>query len=152
MKELDQRLAQWIKFHTDTLMQCSYHALALPNDIGRTKTHIFRVFVEPRLDHGGKASKYFRVTNATVPPIQEAMRYDSAWEIGLSTLRKQREASEAEGRGTETAVGIQCPALSVQFVPFGSITEDIKQLKIIPQWLEILKQHVEEGKRPPRKS
>lgn len=49
------------------------------------------------------------------------------------------------GRGTENAVGMECPALSVQYVHFGSITDGIKHIKFSPHLLGILKQAVEDG-------
>lgn len=149
LAELDRRLAEWIKFHKGTLMICSYHALSLPTDIGRTQTHILRVFVEPRIDHGGKPAKYFRVTNATVPSYTEAMNYDPVWRFSIRQLSQMREDSEKAGRGTETAAAIECTPLGVQMVPFGSIFADhrLRRTKVLSNWLDVLKRDVEEGKR-----
>lgn len=149
LSELNDRLAEWIKFHHETLMVCSYHALSLPTDIGRTSTHIFRVIVEPRTDHGGNPAKYFRVTSASAPLITEAAEYDEAWASGISVLKQMREDSERAGRGTETAVGIECDPLTVQLVPFGSIFagSESTQLEVLPHWEDILKKDIEQGNR-----
>jgi mitochondrial splicing suppressor protein 51 len=148
LPELNSRLADWIKFHKGTLMVCSYHALSLPTDISRTKTHIMHVIVEPRADHGRNPAKYFRVKTATVPSYAEAMGYGPPWPWSIQKLKEMREESEKAGRGTETAAGVECPPLGVQMVPFGSIfAKDLKRTKVLQNWQDVLKRDVEEGKR-----
>jgi splicing suppressor protein 51 len=60
--------------------------------------------------------------------------------------------SDAEGKerrereGTETAAGIECPPLTVQMIPFGSIT-DMSRMKVLDNWREILIKDIEDGKK-----
>lgn len=146
--ELDRRLAEWIKFHKGTLMVCSYHALSLPIDISRTRTHILHIIVEPRTDHERNPAKYFRVKTATVPSYAEAMGYGPPWPLSIQRLKEMRDESERTGRGTETAAGIECSPMGVQMLPFGSIfSKNFTRTKVLKNWLDILKKDVEEGKR-----
>lgn len=149
LEELDDRLAKWISIHSGNLMLSSYHAINLQSDFSRASTHILRVLVEPRSDHGGKAAKYFRVKQATVPSYSEAFTYPSPWPGGVLQLQRFREESEREGRGTVAAAAIECYPLDVQLVPFGSLFahDFIDRSKRINNWEEVLKRNVEAGKR-----
>lgn len=96
------------------------HALSLPTDIKRTGTYVVQLVLEPRISLGdgesGAAGKYFRLKDARAVSVVEAMGYGDPWPESLEIHRKQRELSESEGRGTQLAVGIECPPLTVQMV------------------------------------
>lgn len=146
LTEMDQRLEKWIKFHKNTLMAMTIHALSLPKDITRTRTHIVRMIVAPRLDHGGAPSKYFRVRDAVVVTMNDAMGYPAPWAESLVELEKLRVESENMRRGSVAAVGVECPPLGVQFVPFASL-RDLSRLVILPNWKEIATRDIENGKK-----
>ena len=61
-------------------------------------------------------------------------------------LKERSEESERAGTGTETAAGIECPPLTVQMIPFGSIT-DMSRMKVLDNWREILIKDIEDGKK-----
>lgn len=144
--ELDLRLERWIKFHKSTLMAATIHALALPRDITRSRTHVVKMTVRPRLDHKGVSAKFFRIIDATVVDIAEAQNYSAPWPESLEQLASLREESEGKRRGTIAAVGIECRPLGVQFVPFASL-RDLSSLRILPNWKEIAIRDVESGKK-----
>jgi splicing suppressor protein 51 len=146
LKELDTRLEKWIGFHNPTLMGACIHALALPRDITRSRTHVLHLKVVPRSDHGGSVSKYFRVRAAEPLAIAEAMTYPAPWPEGLDDLKKLRDESEANGLGTVAAIGIVCLPLTVQMVPFGSL-KGLSSLQILPHWKDTLTKDVENGKK-----
>jgi splicing suppressor protein 51 len=146
LKELDTRLEKWIKFHNPTLMGACIHALALPRDITRSRTHVLHLKVVPRIDHGGSASKYFRVISAEPLAIAEAMTYSAPWPESLDGLKKLREESESNGLGTVAAIGIVCLPLGVQIVPFGSLKR-LSSLQVVSHWKETLISDVENGKK-----
>jgi len=130
LPELDKRLEKWIKYHTPTIMSASYHALSLPTDINRAGKYLLHIIVEPRTDHGGSPAKYFRVRTARVPSVTEAIGYGPPSPESIQMLKERREESEKAGTGTETAAGIECPPLTVQMIPFGSIT-DMSRMKVL---------------------
>ncbi|KAF8888620.1 hypothetical protein BD779DRAFT_1717513 [Infundibulicybe gibba] len=144
--ELDKRLEKWIKFHNTILMAATIHALDLPRDITRTRTHVLRLCVHPREDHGGSASKYFRVSTAYAIEMKEAQNLPDPWRESLQQLASLREESEGRNHGTVAGVGIECLPLGVQFVPFGSL-QNLGGLNPVPNWKEILIKDVENGKK-----
>jgi splicing suppressor protein 51 len=101
--------------------------------------------VLPRTDHGGSASKYFKVQTAEPLAIAEAMTYGTPWPEGLNTVKKMREESESNGLGTIAAIGVVCLPLGVQMVPFGSL-EGLSDLRVLPHWKDALIRDVENGK------
>lgn len=144
LTELDTRLEKWIAFHNPTLMGACIHALGLPKDIGRSKTHILRLKVVPRIDHGGSASKYFRVEEAEPLEVSKAMTYPAPWPESLTDLDALRR--EQAGRGAVAAVGVVCPPLTVQIVPFGSL-KGLNELQIVRHWKETLFKDTQNGKK-----
>jgi splicing suppressor protein 51 len=146
LSEMDTRLAKWISFHNPTLMGACIHALALPRDISRSRTHVLRMVVAPRTDHGGSVAKYFRVLGAEPIEIAQAMKYHPPWPESLNDLKKLREENEQSGRGTVAAIGVICPPLGVQIVPFGSL-KGLSSLQVLPHWKETLTEDVENGKK-----
>src|ERR1700729_3124065 len=99
LTELDARLEKWIGFHNPTFMGACIHALSLPRDITRSRTHVLHLTVAPRTDHGGSAAKYFRVRDAEPIAIAQAMTYDAPWPESLNDLESLREENEKSGRG-----------------------------------------------------
>ncbi|KAH7929998.1 hypothetical protein BV22DRAFT_1079996 [Leucogyrophana mollusca] len=146
LSQLDQRLEKWIKFHSPTLMGATIHALGLPRDLSRASTHVVRTQLAIRTDHGGSPAKFFRIREVEAIPIEEAKKLRDPWRESLEDFQKMREESEAMGRGTVAAMGVVCPPLGVQMVPFGSLT-DLSLLPKVPQWKEVLIKDVENGKK-----
>ncbi|KAJ6558797.1 hypothetical protein DFH09DRAFT_1262088 [Mycena vulgaris] len=146
LTELDQRLEKWIKYHNSTLMAATIHALALPRDLTRSRTHVVRLVVQPREDIDLPASKFFRVVEAEAVKIADAEQRGGAWPESLRQTAIIRAESEGKRRGTVAAMGIECPPLGVQFVPFGSL-RDLSVLRILPNWKEIMTRDVESGKK-----
>ena len=144
--ELDHRLEKWVKFHNSTLMAATIHALALPRDLTRSRTYVLRMTVRARTDHNGVTGKFFRVTDAQVIEIAEAQRWPPPWPESLEQLALLREESESKRRGTVAAIGVECPPLGVQLVPFGSL-RDLSPLRILSDWKDILRRDVEDGKK-----
>jgi splicing suppressor protein 51 len=146
LSELDARLEKWISFHNPTLMGACIHALELPRDITRSKTHVLHMIVAPRTDHGGSAAKYFRVLKAEPLAVAQAMMYEAPWPESLRDLKTIRDENEESGRGTVAAIGVICPPLNVQIVPFGSL-KDLGSLQSVPHWKETLFRDVENGRK-----
>jgi len=146
LTELDARHEKWIGFHNPTFMGACIHALSLPRDITRSRTHVLHLTVAPRTDHGGSAAKYFRVRDAEPIAIAQAMTYDAPWPESLNDLKNLREENEKSGRGTVAAIGVVCPPLGVQIVPFGSL-KDLSSLQVLPHWKDTLIRDVENGKK-----
>ena len=146
LTDMDQRLEKWVKFHHFTLMAATIHALALPRDPTRSRTHVIHIILLPRIDHNGSASKFFRICDASVLEISEAMNMRDPWRASLEQVAVMRQESESMKRGTVAAAGVECPPLGVQFVPFGSL-KDLSPLKILSNWKEILIRDVENGKK-----
>jgi len=148
LSELDGRLAKWVNFHNPTLMGTCIHALALPQDITRARTHILRLVVAIRTDHGGSSAKYFRVCEAEPLAVTQAMTYDAPWPESLNGLKNLRKEYEDSGRGTVAAIGVICPPLDVQIIPFGSLTRaELSSLPAVPHWKDTLVRDVEHGKK-----
>lgn len=146
LTELDTRLEKWISFHKPTLMGACIHALELPRDITRSRTHILHMKVIPRTDHGGSVGRYFRVRSAEPVAVAEVMTYDAPWPESVQDLEFIRKENEESGRGTVAAIGVICPPLSVQIVPFGSL-KDLSSLPPVPHWKDTLTRDVENGKK-----
>jgi mitochondrial splicing suppressor protein 51 len=125
------------------------HALALCENVSRAKTHVLHVVVESRPPtdhgHGRKAAKFFRVVEATVHTISEAMNLPPPWPDSLRHLERMREESERLGRGSVAVVGVTCSPMGVQMVPLGSLTKDMCRAKAVSGWKDVLMSDVEEG-------
>jgi splicing suppressor protein 51 len=145
--ELNNRLAKWVKYHTATLMDATIHALNAPKDFTRIRSHLLRVHVSPRSDHGGSPGKYFRIVDATVVSFADAWNFMPPWPDGLMHFSKLREESDRLKRGGVAMIGLECPPLGMQVVPFGSITKDIKQARVLHNWKDILTRDIENGRR-----
>lgn len=146
LTDLDQRLEKWIKFHNSTLMAATIHALALPRDIKRSRTHIVRMQVSYREDNNGAPGKFFRVDRAEAIEMDEARRLGGAWPESLVQIGKLREESEKRRMGTVAAIGVECYPLAVQIVPFGSL-RDLSPLEIVKDWEQVLKRDVQNAKK-----
>lgn len=148
LKELDTRLEKWISWHNPTLMGATIHALSLPTDINRARTHVLHVTVRPRplAEHSGKVSKYFKITAAEPLEVATAMTYDAPWPESLEALQSMREEQEASGRGTVAAIGVICKPLGVQIVPFGSLKR-LSSLQVLPNWKEYMVNDTTNGKK-----
>ncbi|KAI0750189.1 hypothetical protein C8Q80DRAFT_676537 [Daedaleopsis nitida] len=149
--ELDQRLEKWVRFHNTTLMAATIQALRLPADLSRARTHLLYVTLAPRgeAEHGGSPGKFFRVEDAVVIDVEDAMARKSPWPESIMQLRQVGAEMEGNGRGTIAAAMIECPPLAVQTVPFGSLTElAMKKTMLHGTWKSFFMSHVEQGKRP----
>jgi splicing suppressor protein 51 len=102
--------------------------------------------VVPRTDHRGSVAKYFRVQSAEPVTVAEVMTYDAPWPESVQDLEIIRKENEESGRGTVAAIGVTCPPLSVQIVPFGSL-KDLSSLPSVPHWKDTLTRDVENGKK-----
>jgi len=148
LKELDTRLEKWISWHNPTLMGATIHALSLPTDINRARTHVLNVTVRPRplSEHGGKVSKYFKIITAEPLEVATAMTYSEPWPESLRWLQNMREEQEASGRGTVAAIGVTCKPLGVQIVPFGSL-KSLSSLQVLPKWKDTMINDTTNGKK-----
>lgn len=127
-------------------MAATIHALALPRDITRSRTHVVKMRVQPRSDHDNMSAKFFHVVDATAVEISAARNFSPMWAEGLDQLATLRDESESKRRGTIAAIGVECLPLGVQFVPFGSL-RDLSRLRILPNWKDILIRDVEKAKK-----
>ncbi|KAI0729079.1 hypothetical protein C8Q72DRAFT_831258 [Fomitopsis betulina] len=143
--ELDQRLEKWVRWHHPTLMAATIDALRLPEDLLRARTQVLHILLEARTDHRDATAKFFRVIDAHVVDIADAMQFHAPWPESLVALRDMQNDSEQMRRGAIAACMVECKQLAVQTVPFGSI----KNLRppVNPRWKEGLIQYVEEGKK-----
>lgn len=145
-RELDSHLEKWVKHHSPTLMLSTIHALKLPLEFPRARTHILRLSVSFNTEHGGNVGKYFKLDEVEVKELDEARMLDSAWNVSVDQLRRMREDSERQRRGTVIAAAIECKPLAVQVVPFGSIKEPaMKNMKWVEGWEENLRRCIETG-------
>ena len=69
------------------------------------------------------------------------------WPDGLMHFAKLREESDRLKRGGVAMIGLECPPLGMQVVPFGSITKDIKQARVLRNWKDILTRDIKNGRR-----
>ncbi|KAM5544088.1 hypothetical protein V8D89_002274 [Ganoderma adspersum] len=151
MYELDQRLEKWVRFHNSTLMAATIQALRLPADLGRARTHLLYVALAPRgtEEHAGQPGKFFRVRDAYVVPVDEALHKPAPWPESIAQLHGMADEMERGGHGTVAAAMIECPPLAVQTVPFGSMTERaLKKEMLHDTWKSFFMNHIEQGVRP----
>ena len=127
-------------------MAATIHALALPRDIKRSRTHIVRMQVSYREDNNGSPGKFFCVDRAEAIEMDEARRLGGAWPESLVQIGKLREESEKRRMGTVAAIGVECYPLAVQIVPFGSL-RDLSPLEIVKDWERVLKRDVQNAKK-----
>ncbi|KAI0656445.1 hypothetical protein C8Q70DRAFT_335269 [Cubamyces menziesii] len=148
LRELDQRLEKWVRWHTLTLMTATVHALRLPESLARARAYVLYIRLEarPQAEHNGAPAKFFRVRDAEVVSVEEGMRRPLPWPWSLLQLRQLQDEAERSGRGGEAAAMVECPPLGVQTVPFGSLRDlgDVVQ----EDWKEFLVHHVEQGRKP----
>ncbi|KAI0926325.1 hypothetical protein AcW1_008535 [Taiwanofungus camphoratus] len=125
-------------------MGSALHALRLPDDIGRTRTHVMYVKLAPRAEHGGTPARYFRVVDAYPVEVAQTMGWPEPWPASLVALKQMQDESERLHRGRIAAAMVECPPLAVQTVPFGSIPT-LTDLTIVPNWKEVLIRDVASG-------
>ncbi|KDQ10965.1 hypothetical protein BOTBODRAFT_136248 [Botryobasidium botryosum FD-172 SS1] len=145
MSELDQRLEKWINLHRPPLMNISYHALRLPEDLSRARTHVLyiKLRARPIAEHGGSPGRYFAVEDAYPLAITEAVTRGVPWPESIQQLRTLQ--SQARARGETAGIMVECPPLGVQIVPVGSIAF-FESSKVVPEWKEVLIAHVQAAK------
>jgi splicing suppressor protein 51 len=89
-----------------------------------------------------------RVVSIEPLAVSDAMNLPVPWPESIQGINAAREESEKAGRGTVAAIGIICPPLSVQMVPFGSLVEKtVRDLPPVPHWKETLMRDVEIGRK-----
>lgn len=95
-------------------MSSAFYALRLPHNAALATTHVFRVIVTPRTDHGGDVSHYFRVRIARAVEMT-ALEGGSrpSWKESLRLLRRMQENSSH----SIAAIVLECPPLDVQILP-----------------------------------
>ncbi|KAH9838731.1 uncharacterized protein C8Q71DRAFT_856660 [Rhodofomes roseus] len=150
LHELDQRLEKWVRWQHPTLMWATIHALRLPDDLARARTHVLHVRLQARADHADATAKFFRVLDASVVPVADALAFREPWPASLAALRDMQEDSETMGRGRIAACMVECDRLAVQTVPFGSIRNLKYPVEL--RWKEALIQDVESGKKHIRRA
>ncbi len=151
MYELDQRLEKWVRFHNSTLMAATIQALRLPAALARARTHLLYVALKPRgaAEHAGQPGKFFRVRDAHVVTVEDALRRPAPWPESVAQLRGMADEMERGGHGTVASATIECPPLAVQTVPFGSMTERaLKKEMLHDAWKSFFVDHIEQGVRP----
>ncbi|KDQ06991.1 hypothetical protein BOTBODRAFT_181053 [Botryobasidium botryosum FD-172 SS1] len=145
MYELDQRLEKWVRLHKTTLLATCIHALRLPDDVSRARSHVLylRLRACASDEHGGSARKYFAVEDAYPVAVAEARLWDDPWPGSLQQLQTLRNSDQARSTGEVTAVMVECSPLAVQTVPFGSLKGF--PFAVVPEWKQVLIAHVKAG-------
>ncbi|PCH45135.1 hypothetical protein WOLCODRAFT_78351, partial [Wolfiporia cocos MD-104 SS10] len=123
-------LKKWVRFHKSTLMGATIHALRLPEDLSRARTHVLLIKLQLHGDQNGALRKHAELS---VVSVAEAIRWPKPWPWSLKTLRDMQNGGERRGHGTTAACLIECYPFSVQTVPFGSLTE-WKDASVEPRW------------------
>lgn len=127
-KGIDEALRQWVKFYDFLLMAATIHALDLPRDNTRSKTHMLWLKLAHRGNLEGLPSKKFRITDANVATISEVASmgkdHDREWNEALSLVATMRDRSNLAGMGEIAVVAIECPPLGPQILPVGSLMKD----------------------------
>ncbi|KAF8064228.1 hypothetical protein FPV67DRAFT_1419798, partial [Lyophyllum atratum] len=143
LTELDTRLDKWIKFHIDTLMAATVHALALDRDINRARTHVMNILIHSRTDHHSKRGKYFRIVEAEVVDMSVGKRYTPAWAECVQRFKKLQDESDGDGSGTVAAIVLECPPLSLLLLPFSPLL-DARRI-VNADWKGTLIKDIEKG-------
>jgi len=146
MYELDQRLEKWIQLHKTTLLTTCIHALRLPEDLSRARTHVMYLKLRACAndEHGGSARKHFAVEDAYPVVVAEAEAWKAPWPESLQQLRVLQDSDQARSSGEVAAVMVECPPLAVQTVPFGSLKD--LNFAVVPEWREVLVAHIKAGR------
>ncbi|KDQ06990.1 hypothetical protein BOTBODRAFT_149392 [Botryobasidium botryosum FD-172 SS1] len=146
MYELDQRLEKWIKLHRTTLMTTCIHALRLPEDLSRARSHVLYLKLRACAndEHEGSARKYFAVEDAYPVAVAEAQSWKDPWPESLQQLQALRNSDQARSSGEVAAVMVECSPLAVQTVPFGSIKG--LHFAVVSEWKEVLIAHIRAGR------
>ncbi|PPQ76873.1 hypothetical protein CVT26_001464 [Gymnopilus dilepis] len=145
ISEIDKTLRNWIKFHNQSLMLATIHALELPYDIRRACTHVLRVRIQPRKDVvPTQDCQCFSLICADIMEQSAARDLGPVWTEGLRYLSVMREELEAEGRGTVAAIALECEPFGIQFIPFGSL-KGLVTLPVMYHWRSLLKRALECG-------
>ncbi|KXN87328.1 hypothetical protein AN958_08953 [Leucoagaricus sp. SymC.cos] len=144
--ELDAKLEKWVKHFGQMLMYTTIHALKLPIQYPRARTHLLHVTIVYNSDNGGKTGRFFDLDGVQVMSMEEAGQLDGAHRMSVEQLRFRREDSERRGRGAVIAAAVVCKPLAVQIVPFGSITQQLmKRMKWVENWEKNLRRCIASG-------
>lgn len=150
-KGIDEALRQWVKFYDFLLMAATIHALDLPRDRTRSRTHMLWLKLTHRGNFDGSPSKRFRIADANVITISEVASmgkdYDREWNEVLSLVAAMRDRSNLEERGEIAVVAIECPPLGPQILPVGSLMEGYAGKQALPNWKKLLTEYVERGEK-----
>lgn len=76
LAQYDQRLEEWISVWSFTMCEAAIHAMRVPQDQKRCRTHVLHVTLKgrPHEEHKGNMKYYFEVTSAIARPIVEARK------------------------------------------------------------------------------
>ncbi|KAI1792123.1 hypothetical protein LXA43DRAFT_1093940 [Ganoderma leucocontextum] len=127
MYELDQCLEKWVCFHNSTLiMAATIQALRLPADLSRARTHVLYVALEPRgtAEHDGQAGKFFRVQDAYVVAVDDALQKPALWPESIAQLVRMADEMERGGHGTVTATMIESLAAPARHAELRDVHPD----------------------------
>lgn len=148
-KRVDDALHQWVKVHDFLLMATTIHALDLPRDNTRSRTHMLWLTLAHRGNLEDVPSKNFRITDANVISISKVASmgkdHDREWNEALNLVAVMRDRSDLAGLGEIAVVAIECPPLGPQILPVGSLLKDYSGKQVLPNWKNILIECVERG-------
>lgn len=76
LPQYDERLEEWISVWSFTMCEAAIHAMRVPQDQKRCRTHILHVTLRGRTqqEHKGNSKHYFAVVSAVARPIVEARK------------------------------------------------------------------------------
>lgn len=149
-KEIDESLRRWTKFHDFLLMAATVHALDLPRDSTRSRTHVLWLTLTHRDNAADSPARSFRITDANVVAISDValLGRDQEWKNILGLLSGMRKRSKAAGTGEVGVVVIECPPLGLQILPVGSLMECYAAGKhVFSDWKSRLIKYVEIGEK-----
>lgn len=149
-QEMDELLRRWIKYHSFLLMATAIHALELPRDSTRSKTHTLWLKLTHRQNTLDSPGKHFRIAHANVVAISEValLGKDQEWKDILGLLSRMRDRSKIAGTGDVAVVVVECPPLGLQILPVGSLMEHyVADKHTFPDWRKRLIQYVERGEK-----
>lgn len=148
--ELNQRLADWIRFHTPCFVGATVYCLDFASNIQNLHTKVLLIKLRPRERkvHKNVPGMYFEFVDACAVDMQEAMGWEAPWPYLMMGLRKMQMDSEREGRGGVTAALIEAKPLDVQAVPLTEFGTGTAKYTNEPNWKPMLKQYINTGTRP----